>query len=331
MKIALDAMGGDHAPGAIVEGAVLAAREFKDTQIILVGIRERIEKELRKLRPVPEGISIFHASEVIEMEEPAAASMRKKRDSSIVRGVELIKGSGVDAFVSAGNTGAVVCAATLSLGLLPGIERPGIAVILPTMKGAAMMIDVGANIDPKPSHLLQYAIMASDYSHYVLNTNNPSVCLLNIGEEENKGTDFMKETHKLLSECSVLNFVGNIEGKDIFSGKCDCVICDGFVGNVVLKVSESLVETVIEFLKREIRENLLAKFGVVFMKTAFSGLRKRIDYAEYGGAPLLGVNGVVIICHGRSNAKAIKNAIKAARKEVELDVNARIIEKVRTI
>ena len=330
MKIALDAMGGDHAPAAVVEGAVLAAKEYKDIQIILVGIQDKIERELRKYRPLPEGISVVHSSEVIEMDEPAATSMRKKRDSSITRGVELMKDSGVDAFVSAGNTGAVVCAATLTLGLLPGIERPGIAIIIPTLTGAALMIDVGANIDPKPSHLLQYAIMASDYSHYVLNTLNPSVGLLNIGEEESKGTDFMKETHKLLSE-RILNFVGNIEGKDIFSGKCDCIICDGFVGNVVLKVSESLVETVIEFLKREIKKNLLAKFGVVFMKTAFSGLKKQIDYAEYGGAPLLGIDGVVIICHGRSNAKAIKNAIKAAKKEVELDVNAHIIEKVKTI
>lgn len=330
MKIALDAMGGDNAPAAVVEGAVLAAKEYKDIQIILVGIQDKIERELRKYRPLPEGISVVHSSEVIEMDEPAATSIRKKRDSSISRGVDLMKDSGVDAFVSAGNTGAVVCAATLTLGLLPGIERPGIAIIIPTLKGAALIIDVGANIDPKPNHLLQYAIMACDYSHYVLNTINPSVALLNIGEEESKGTDFMKETHKLLSE-RILNFVGNIEGKDIFSGRCDCIICDGFVGNVVLKVSESLVETVIEFLKREIKKNLLAKFGVVFMKTAFSGLKKQIDYAEYGGAPLLGIDGVVIICHGRSNAKAIKNAIKAAKKEVELGVNAHIIEKVKSI
>jgi len=330
MKIALDVMGGDNAPQAIVEGAVLAVKEDKDIQLVLVGIQDKIEKELHRYGSLPSGIEIVHTPEVIEMHDPAAVSVRKKRDSSIVRGLELMKDSGVDAFVSAGNTGAVVCAATLSLRLLPGIERPGIAIVIPTLKGAALMLDVGANIDPKPHHLLQYAIMASDYSHYVLGTMNPSVGLLNIGEEESKGTDFMKETYKLLSE-RILNFVGNIEGKDIFSGNCDCVICDGFVGNVVLKVSESLVETVIEFLRREIKKNLLAKFGVVFMRTAFSGLKKRIDYAEYGGAPLLGVDGVVIICHGRSNAKAIKNAIKVAKKEVELDVNAHIIEKVKVI
>ncbi|MDP3143202.1 MAG: phosphate acyltransferase PlsX [Candidatus Omnitrophota bacterium] len=330
MRIALDAMGGDNAPQAEVEGAVLAAREDKDLKVVLVGIQDQIEKELRKYRPLPEGISVVHASEVIEMHEPAANSVRKKRDSSIVRGIELIKESQADAFVSAGNTGAAVCAATLFLRLLPGIERPGIAIVIPTLKGAALMLDVGANIDPKPNHLLQYAIMASDYSHYVLGTINPSVGLLNIGEEESKGTEFMKETHKLLSE-RILNFVGNVEGKDIFAGNCDCIICDGFVGNVVLKVSESLVETVIEFLRREIKKNWLAKFGVVFMQTAFAGLKKQIDYAEYGGAPLLGVDGVVIICHGRSNAKAIKNALKAAKKEVELDVNKQIIEKVKAI
>jgi len=330
MKIVLDAMGGDHAPQAVVEGAVLAIKEDKDIQIVLTGIQDKIEAELRKYHPTPERISIVHAPEVIGMHEPATISVRKKKDSSITRGIELVKETGCDAFVSAGNTGAVVCAATLTLGLLPGIERPGIAIILPTLKGAVLVLDVGANIDPKPNHLLQYAIMANDYSHYVLGTTNPSVGLLNIGEEESKGTDFMKETHKLLSE-RILNFVGNIEGKDIFSGKCDCVICDGFVGNIVLKVSESLVETVIEFLRREIKKNLLAKFGVLFMKTAFTGLKKQIDYAEYGGAPLLGVNGVVIICHGRSNAKAIKNAIRAAKKEVALDVNTHIIEKVKAI
>lgn len=330
MKIAVDAMGGDNAPQAVIEGAIQAAKEDKDIQIVLVGLKDKIDKELHRYRPLPESISVVHASEIIEMHEPAANSVRKKRDSSIVRGVELIKESGADAFVSAGNTGAVVCAATLSLGLLHGIERPGIAIIIPTLKGAALIMDVGANIDPKPNHLLQYAIMASDYSHYVLGTVNPSVGLLNIGEEESKGTDFMKETYKLLSE-RILNFVGNIEGKDIFSGNCDCVICDGFVGNVVLKVSESLVETVIEFLRREIKKNLLAKFGVIFMQTAFAGLKKQIDYAEYGGAPLLGVNGAVIICHGRSNAKAIKNAVKAAKKEVALDVNSHIVEKVKAI
>lgn len=330
MKIVIDAMGGDLAPQAIVQGAVLAVQEDSDVSIILTGIQEKINKELRQYRFPSQRIEVVHCPEVIEMDEPATVSVRKKKDSSITRGIELVKENAAAAFVSAGNTGAVVCAATLNLGLLPGIERPGIAIIIPTLKGAAMMIDVGANIDPKPNHLLQYAIMASDYSQLVLNTVNPSVGLLNIGEEESKGTDFMKDTYKLLSE-KILNFKGNVEGKDIFSGNCDCVICDGFVGNVVLKVSESLVETVIEFLRREIRKNLLAKFGVVFMKTAFSGLKKQIDYSEYGGAPLLGVNGVVIISHGRSNAKAIKNAIRAAKKEVELGINAHIVEKVRTI
>lgn len=330
MKIALDAMGGDFAPATVVAGAIQALKEFNEIEIVLVGIKEAIEKEFARYGSIPKGIRILHASEVIEMHELAANSMRKKRDSSIVKGIELLENKTCDAFVSAGNTGAVVCAATLSLGLLPGIERPGIAILIPTLKGVSLMIDVGANIDPKPTHLFQYAIMANVYFQNVLNQTNPTVGLLNIGEEETKGTEFVKETHKLLSE-RILNFIGNVEGKDIFSGRCDCVICDGFVGNVALKVSESLAETLGEFLKRELTRNLLGKIGILLLRGSLSRFKKKIDYSEYGGAPLLGVNGSVIICHGRSNAKAIKNAIGAAKKEVERNINAKIIEEIKSI
>jgi glycerol-3-phosphate acyltransferase PlsX len=262
------------------------------------------------------------------MSEPAASSIRRKRNSSIVLGIDLVKDGQADAFFSAGNTGAVVCAATLSLGLLPGIERPGIAIVAPTLKGISLIIDVGANIDPKPTQLLQYGIMSDAYFRYILNRPNPTVGLLNIGEEESKGTELVKEARELL-EKSRLNFIGNVEGKDLFAGKCDIIVCDGFLGNVALKVTESVVETMQVFLKRHILRNPLSKLGLVFLKSSFSRFKKDLDYAEYGGAPLLGVNGVVIIGHGRSNAKAIKNAIRVAKEEVERQFNEKILEAIQ--
>ncbi|MDD5692745.1 MAG: phosphate acyltransferase PlsX, partial [Candidatus Omnitrophica bacterium] len=233
-----------------------------------------------------------------------------------------------EAFFSAGNTGAVVCASTLELRLLPGIERPGIGIVTPTLKGNSLIIDVGANIDPKPTQLLQYGIMADAYCKSILNKPNPSVGLLNIGEEEKKGTEFMRETYELL-EKSKLNFTGNMEGKDLFSGKCDIIVCDGFVGNVALKVSESAAESMQIFLKRHLLSTIWGKLGLVFMMPSLKRFKKDLDYAEYGGALLLGVNGVVIIGHGRSNKRAIKNAIRVAKEEVERQVNANILEALK--
>jgi glycerol-3-phosphate acyltransferase PlsX len=267
---------------------------------------------------------------VIEMGESAATSVRRKRNSSIVVGINLVKEGRGDAFFSAGNTGAVVCAATLGLGLLPGVERPGIAIVTPTVKGISLIVDVGANIDPKPLHLLQYGIMGSAYLENIFNKPNPSVGLLNVGEEETKGTDFVKESYELLSK-SKLNFIGNVEGKAIFSGKCDVVVCDGFVGNVALKVTEGTAEAIQVFLKRHLlRTNLLGKIGIFLLKGTFAKFKKELDYAEYGGAPLLGVNGVAIIGHGRSNARAIRNALRAASEEVARQVNQKIIEAINT-
>jgi glycerol-3-phosphate acyltransferase PlsX len=327
MKIVVDAMGGDYAPEVVIEGAVAAVKDY-DTNVVLVGDEARINELLKKARYSGKNISIQPAAEVIGMSEPAATSVRRKRNSSIVVGLNLLKNGQADAFFSAGNTGAVVCAGTLSLGLLPGIERPGIAIIAPTLKGISLIIDVGANIDPKPSQLLQYGIMADAYFRYILNRPNPTVGLLNIGEEETKGTEFVKETFELMEKSS-LNFIGNIEGRDLFSGKSDIIICDGFVGNVALKVTESVVETIQEFLKRHLLSNPLGKIGLIFLKTSFSRFKKELDYSEYGGAPLLGVNGVVIIGHGRSNAKAIKNAVRVAKEEVERQFNEKIIEAIR--
>lgn len=327
MKIVIDAMGGDYGPSVVIQGAVQAAKEYS-VGIVFVGDAEKIKRELSKHKVRGLALEVEHAEEAIEMHEPAAASVRKKRDSSIVKGINLLKEGKADAFISAGNTGAVVCAATLSLRMLSGIERPGISIIVPTLKGVSLLIDVGANIDPKPLHLLHYAVMSDAYSRYILKKENPSVGLLNVGEEEGKGTDFIKETFALL-EKSCLNFIGNVEGRDIFSGTCDIIVCDGFVGNAILKVSEGLAETISVFLYRELMRNLATKLGVLLLKSGLKRFKKTMDYSEYGGAPLLGVDGIVIISHGRSNAKAIKNAVRVAKEEVERKVNEKIMESIQ--
>ena len=327
MRIVIDAMGGDNAPSAVVEGSVLAAWEY-GFEIVLVGSQAAIEDELEKYKSASGKISVRHASEVIEMDEPAALSIKRKRDSSIIVGVDLVKTKQADAFVSAGNTGAVVCASTLGMRLLEGVERPGIAIIVPTLKGASLLIDAGANIDPKPTHLLQYGIMGGAFSRYIMKKANPTIGLLNVGEEESKGTDFVKESYQLLSD-SKLNFVGNVEGRDIFHGTADVIVCDGFIGNVVLKVSESLAETLAEFLRRELTKSLVTKLGAFLSGAAFRALKKEIDYSEYGGAPLLGVDGICIISHGRSSAKAIKNAIRQAGEFVNYQVNQHIVEGIK--
>ena len=324
MKIIVDAMGGDYAPAVVIAGTVEAVKEY-DAHVVLVGDEAKIAGFLKKAKYKGNNISIHPTLEVIAMDEPAAQSVRRKRHSSIVVGVNLVKEGVGDAFFSAGNTGAVVCAATLGLGMLPGIERPGIAIVTPTLNGVSLIIDVGANIDPKPSQLMQYGVMGTAYSKYILGRDNPKVGLLNIGEEEAKGTDFIKETFDLLEKSS-LNFIGNVEGKDLFSGKCDVIICDGFVGNVALKVSESAAETMQTFLKRYLLSNPLGKIGLLFLMPGLKRFKKQLDYSEHGGAPLMGVNGVVIIGHGRSNKKAIKNAIRVAKEEVERKVNEKILE-----
>ncbi len=284
---------------------------------------------MKKLGPCPAVIEVFHTPEVINMSEPATVSIRKKRDSSITRAIDMLKDRSADAFFSAGNTGAVVCAATLNLGMLPQVERPGIAIMVPTLKDKpSLIIDVGANIDPKPLHLVQYASMAESYYRHIYNCDKPAIGLLNIGEEEIKGPEFVKETYEMLSGLP-FNFIGNVEGKDIFSGKADVVICDGFVGNVALKVSEGVAEVLGEFLKRELKKSLLAQIGLFFIYNSLKRFKKNIDYSEYGGAPLLGVNGTVIIGHGCSSAKAIKNAIRVAVREVENNVNQKMAQAIQ--
>ena len=326
MKIALDAMGGDTAPEPTVAGAIRAARELP-AEVVLVGQRDAIEQQLRRYPKRPANLSIVHAPEVIGMEEPPVASIRKKRESSINVGVGLLKDKQVDAFVSAGNTGAVVSATTLLVGLLPGIERPGIAILLPGVKGDTLLIDVGANIDPRPLHLVQYALMGEAYVRCVIGKARPTVGLLNVGEEEGKGTEFSKETYGML-EGSGLNFVGNVEGRDIFSGEFDVIVCDGFAGNVALKTAESLAQAINKLLKRSLMMSPITRLGAWLARDAFVQLRKEIDYAEHGGAPLLGVDGVSIIAHGASSAKAIKNAIRVGYESVRHELNRNMVDAI---
>jgi len=328
MKIVIDGMGGDRAPEVVVDGVVAAARDF-DYELVLVGDKTILKRELSRHKRCPDNITIEHASEVVGMGESPAVSVRRKRHSSIAVGVALMKRGEVDAFISAGNTGAVVCSATLNLGLLPGVERPGIAIIFPTFTGTSMIIDVGANIDPKPIHLLHYGIMGDAYCKYIQGKVKPSIGLLSIGKEASKGTDFVKETHKLLEETN-LNFTGNIEGQDVFTGRCDIILCDGFVGNVVLKVAEGLGASISKLLKSQIKNRPIAQIGALLSKSVFKKLWNDLDYTEYGGAPLFGVDGRIIISHGSSTAKAIKNAIKRGAEFKENELNKHIVEELES-
>ncbi|MBI3252644.1 MAG: phosphate acyltransferase PlsX [Candidatus Omnitrophica bacterium] len=327
MRIAVDGMGGDNAPQAIVAGAVDAARAF-DCRIVLVGDQNLLRSELEKHRAAPKSISVHHAGSFVRMDESAAISIRKKKDASISVCADLAKEGVVDAIVTAGHTGAAVVATTLKLRLLEGIERPGIGILFPTMGTPTFLIDVGANIDTKPIHLYQYAMMGDVYFRYILRKNRPSIGILNIGEEETKGTEYIKEAHQLLNK-SRLHFIGNVEGRDIFNGSVDIVVCDGFVGNVVLKVSESIADVIGRMLKAQLKKNVMTMAGALLAKPAFDALRKEVDYAEYGGAPLLGISGNCIISHGSAGPRAIKNAIRVATEFVQYEINQHILEAMR--
>lgn len=328
-KIGIDISGGDFAPQQIIEGAIVAQAELKEN-IVLIGVEEEIRRELKRCSREAGNFTIVDAPEKIDMGEAAATSVRRKKNSSIVVGTRLLAEGAIDAFVSCGNTGAVVCAATLGLGLIEGVERPGIGLVIPSKTGVSLIIDVGANIDCKPLHLFQYGIMAAEYYSLVFNKENPTIGLLNIGEEASKGLGVIKTVYKLFA-ASPLNFAGNAEAKEIFSGKFDCIICDGFVGNITLKVAEGTVEFMGKFLVETVSKSALGRLGLLLAKKNLLKFKRSIDYAEYGGAPLLGVNGVVIIGHGRSNNLAVKNAIKVAVKELKRDINSQIKGKIHEI
>lgn len=324
MRIVLDAMGGDHAPPVAVEGGVWAAREY-GIEVILVGREDDIRRELAKHDTAGLSLPIVHASQVIEMEEHPAAAVKAKRDSSMVVGMDLLKRGEADAFVSAGNSGGVMAAALFRLGRIRGIKRPALSTIYPTTTGICFMLDMGANTDCKPEYLLQFAYMGVAYAERVLGIANPRVGLVSNGEEETKGSILVQEAHQLLKK-SGLNFIGNVEGKDIPAGMADVVVTDGFTGNVIGKLSEGLAESLLTVIKEEIKKSPLATLGALLSKPAFDKVKKRLDYAEFGGAPLLGVDGVVIVAHGRSNAKAIKNAVRVAKQAVEGGMLAAIKE-----
>ena len=324
MKIALDAMGGDHAPLVEIEGAIQAAREF-DIPIILVGNRQILEIELDRRRIGNLPITIEGATEVVGMHESPVVAVRRKKNSSIRIAFDLVKRGEADAVVSAGNSGAAMATAMFVLKKLNGVDRPAIAAVVPTLKGHSVVLDVGANVDCKPVHLVQFAIMGEVYAKYILGIERPKVGLLSNGEEEKKGNELTKETHKILKESS-LNYVGYIEGRDIYSGSVDVVTCDGFVGNVFLKTSEGLAESIGKMLKEELQKSLFSKVGYFLARNSFKNLKKKVDYSEYGGAPFLGINGVGFIAHGGSNVNAIKNAIKFAGEYVSNRVNKHLME-----
>jgi phosphate acyltransferase len=328
MKIALDAMGGDKAPVGIVEGAFEAAREASErVEVVLVGRRDVLEAYVAERRLEAPNVEIVDAPEVVEMSESPATAIRRKRASSIAVGMTLHREGKVRAFVSAGNTGAVVASSLLTLGRLPGIERPAIAIHLPTENGGTILIDGGANSDCDPSNLLQFAFMGSVYAETSFGKENPRVALLSIGEEKSKGNELTRGSFDLL-EKSGLNFTGNIEGRDVFTGAADVVVTDGFVGNVVLKFTESIIYYINTLIKEETGKSFLAKMGAGLMAPVFRGVKRKLDYAEYGGMPLLGVNGVVIIGHGKSSSRAIKNAVLAAERFVTCGVNDRIRQRI---
>jgi glycerol-3-phosphate acyltransferase PlsX len=325
MRIAVDAMGGDHAPRAIVEGVVLAARERPSgRELLLVGVEDEIRAELDQLKADRLPISIVHATETIEMHEKPVEALRRKKDSSITRTVALVKDGQADAAVSAGNTGAMVAASLLELRTLTGIDRPAIAVLLPNpVTGVSLLLDGGANAECKPSNLKQFGVMGSIYAEHVLGVERPRVGLLSMGEEQSKGIPLTRESFALL-EREPINFIGNVEGHDVFDGTTDVVVCDGFTGNVVLKMSEALAGAIGRIIKRESKRTLLCTLGAALMQPAFRRLKKEVDAAEYGGAPLLGINGAVIICHGGSSGIAVRNGIRVAERFVQHDVNQRI-------
>lgn len=334
MKVALDAMGGDKAPQINITGAISALRSYPNlSHLFLVGDEAILEKEAAAhgLDLKDPRVSIVHAQEVIGMAEAGAKSVRRKKLSSISIGMNLVKDGIADAFVSAGNTGAVVAAATLKLRCLKGIDRAGIASPLPNEHGICNILDAGANPESKPVHLIAYAVMGTAYAKYVLGVKEPRVGLMSNGEEDEKGTTFTKETFKLLKATPGIHFVGNVEGHDLFETKLDIVLCDGFIGNIVLKSVEATAKAVSKWLKAEIKETPLRMAGALLAQGAFKALKEKSSYESYGGSPLLGVNGVVIIAHGSSTGLAVQNAIRVALETIEHKINPRIEEAMASL
>jgi glycerol-3-phosphate acyltransferase PlsX len=326
IKIVVDAMGSDNSPRSEVDGAIAAAKTY-GVHVILAGNESLLGPMLKERSAEGLPLEIRHAAQAIAMDEKPAAVLRGKRDSSIHVAAALVRDGIASGLVSAGNTGAVMAISKMLVGVVPGVDRPALATVVPTLSGRAILLDVGANVTCKPHHLVQFALMGHLFSKQIVGVPSPRVGLMSVGEEESKGTDLTKGVHKSLKELN-LNFIGNVEGRDIYNGRADVIVCDGFTGNVALKTSEGLVEAMLQLMKEELSRNLKAKLGALLSMDSFRRLKKRLDYSEYGGAPLIGLRGVCIICHGRSSANAIKNAIRVAKEFAENQVNARLQEEL---
>ncbi|WP_285905318.1 phosphate acyltransferase PlsX [Pseudodesulfovibrio pelocollis] len=322
-RIAVDAMGGDFGPQVVVPAAVEAARD--GIAIVLVGDAARIESELSGLNTAGLDITVMPASQVVEMDDKPSDALRRKKDSSIQVACRCVTEGGADGVVSAGNSGATVACGMFVLGRIKGVMRPALAGIMPTEKNPVVLIDVGANVDSKPLHLLQFGLMADVLSRCVLGVANPAVGLLSIGEEEGKGNAIVRDTFELMRQ-SDLRFIGNVEGRDIFTGDVDVVVCDGFVGNVALKLSEGLAKSMSNILRKQLKSSWLSRLGTLLSIRAFGRFKKMVDYAEYGGAPLLGLKGIVVVCHGKSNELAIVNAIRMAATSVRNKMHEHLAE-----
>lgn len=326
-KVVVDAMGGDRAPHVEIDGALAAARDL-GVGVILVGQTEKVEPELRRCGwrgDGDEGIEFVPAAEVIGMDEAVATALRRKKQSSLRVGARLVADGRADGFVSAGNTGAAMATAKMVLGMMPGVDRPALAAMIPTKSGKSiLLLDVGANSDCKGFHLAQFAVMGEAYARAVMGLDRPSVGLMSIGEEEAKGNELTKEAFPLLRDLSSLNFVGNVEGRDVFTGEVDVIVTDGFTGNVILKLSEGLSEAMITMIKQELTASTISKAGAMLARGAFKRLKKRLDYSETGGAPLLGVRRIAMIAHGSSNAHAIRNAVRNVKEFSEAGASERI-------
>jgi len=327
--VAVDVMGGDQAPVHEIAGAVMAARQWQ-IPVVLVGQTESVEKELASHDITGLDIRIVHASEIVGMHDSASDAVRKKKNSSIRVAFELVKQGAANAVVSTGNSGATMAAGMFVLKRIPGIDRPAIAAVVPNLKDQTLILDVGGNVDCKPPHLVQFALMGSVYASQMLGKSAPRVGLLSNGTEQSKGNDLTREASLALKKTS-LNYIGYTEGRDIYNGDIDVVVCDGFVGNVVLKVSEGLAEAMSLMLRKELSSRLLSRIGYLLVRPAFKAFRKKVDYAEYGGAPLLGVQGTAMICHGSSSPRAIMNAIKMAYDSETNQVNKKLNERLEEI
>lgn len=325
--IAVDAMGGDFGPPVVVPGAIDAARAANFT-VLLVGREELIAAELAKLDLSGVSVEIVHAEDVAEMDEKPSDILRRKKNASIQVACRLVRDGHADGVVSPGHSGATVACGMFIMGRIAGVERPALASVMPTEKSPMVLLDVGANVDCKPHHLLQFGLMANEFAKDMLEVQSPRLGLLSIGEEEGKGNTLVKETYELLKLVKDLNFVGNVEGRDIFTGEVDVIVCDGFVGNVALKLSEGLASSLSRLLKRELLSSTMAKLGTLLAKSAFRRFARFVDYAEYGGAPLLGLNGIVVVGHGRSNAKAVASATRMAATFVRKGTYGRLVEAI---